>query len=382
VKKESLVLRVLAWCDQRPGARNTTTSVARSRDRKRAGHSISFRPSEPQLLRIYVATLTVFAIALSKVLQGQTGQPLERQMGSIVGTVSDATGDTIAAARVALKGVDPNDYRVAATNNNGFFEFHDVKPGIPFHVTVSAERFAEWTSPVVTIEPNQYKILTDIKLRLAMVRTTVDVTPNVEEIATEQVKAEEKQRIFGIIPNFYVVYEPNPVPLTPKLKFRLALKVTIDPATLIGNGIVAGAQQAGDTPNFGQGALGFAKRYGTNTADGFTDIMIGGAILPSLLHQDPRYFYQGKGSSKSRIRHALANPFVCKGDNGKWQPNYSSIGGDLASSAISNTYYPKAERGAALMFKNLGIGTAERMAASLAQEFVLNRFTHKPDPSK
>jgi Carboxypeptidase regulatory-like domain len=315
-------------------------------------------------------------------MQGQSGQFFESRVGSIVGTVSGVNAEILVGARIVLEGPDPSNRRTVITNDNGFFEFHDAIPGIPYHVNVSADGFADWTSPVLILEPSQYKILTNIHLQLAMVRTAVDVTQTVEEIATEQVKAEEKQRIFGIIPNFYVVYEPNPVPLTAKLKFRLAFKVTIDPATLIGNGIVAGAQQAGNTPNFGQGALGFSKRYGANTADGLTDIMIGGAILPSLLHQDPRYFYQGKGSNKSRIRHALLNPFVCKGDNGRWQPNYSSIGGDLASSAISNTYYPKAERGVELMFKNLGLGTAERMAASLTQEFVLNKFTHKPGHSK
>jgi hypothetical protein len=76
--------------------------------------------------------------------------------------------------------------------------------------------------------------------------------------------------------------------------------------------------------------------------------MIGGAILPSLLHQDPRYFYQGTGTKKSRALHALSNSFVCKGDNGRRQPNYSSIGGDLASAAISNAYYPASNRGVGL----------------------------------
>jgi len=296
--------------------------------------------------------------------------------------VLDVNGDTVALANVVLKGPDSNDRRTAVTNDNGFFEFHDVKSGIPYHVTVSREGFAEWTSPLVTVEPNQGKILTGIQLRVATALTTVEVTQTAEEIATEQVKTEEKQRIFGIIPNFYVVYEPNPVPLTTKLKFRLALKVAIDPITFVGIGILSGAQQAGDTPDFGQGAEGFAKRFGANTADAFTDIMIGGAILPSLLHQDPRYFYQGTGTNKSRFRHAVLNPFVCKGDNGKWQPNYSSLGGDLASSAISNAYYPESNRGVGLVFSNFAISTAERIAASLAQEFILHKWTHKPGPSK
>ena len=105
--------------------------------------------------------------------------------------------------------------------------------------------------------------------------------------------------------------------------------------------------------------------------------MIGDAILPSLLHPDPRYFYQGTGTTGSRIRHAMFSAFVAKGDNGRWQPNYSSLGGDLASSAPANLYYPQSNRGAGLVFGNFAIGTAERIGASLAQEFLLAKFTRR-----
>ncbi len=328
----------------------------------------------------HLAILLSLAFALSKPLQGQSDQP-EKQIGSIVGTVLDVNGDTVPLANVVLEGPDPSDRRTAVTNDNGFFEFHDVRSGVPYHVTVSGEGFAEWKSPDVTVEPNQSKILTDIQLHLAKALTTVEVTQTAEEIATEQLKIEEKQRIFGIIPNFYVVYEPNPVPLTAKLKFRLALKVAMDPVTIAGIAFLSGIQQAGDTPDYGQGAQGYGKRFGANSADGFTDIMIGGAILPSLLHQDPRYYFQGTGTKKSRFRHAAMNPFVCKGDNGKRQPNFSSLGGDLASSAISNLYYPQTNRGVGLVFTNFAISTGERIASSLAQEFVLHKWTHKPSPS-
>ncbi len=101
--------------------------------------------------------------------------------------------------------------------------------------------------------------------------------------------------------------------------------------------------------------------------------MIGGAILPSLLHQDPRYFYQGTGSTKSRFWHAVSAPFICKGDNGKLQFNYSSIGGDLASGALSNVYYPTSDRGASLVFTGALITTGGRVANALAQEFILHR---------
>jgi hypothetical protein len=104
---------------------------------------------------------------------------------------------------------------------------------------------------------------------------------------------------------------------------------------------------------------------------------LAGAILPSLLHQDPRYFYQGAGTTGSRIRHAMFSTFVAKGDNGKWQPNYSSLGGVLASSSLANLYYPRTNRGAGLVFENFAIGTAERIGASLAQEFLLGKFTRR-----
>lgn len=147
--------------------------------------------------------------------------------------------------------------------------------------------------------------------------------------------------------------------------------------TIAGVALVSGAKQAANSPNFGEGATGYAERFGAVAADGFTDIMIGGAILPTLLHQDPRYFYQGTGTTGSRIRHAVLSPFWARYDNGSWGPNYSSQGGDLASSALANLYYPKSNRGVGLVFGNFAIGTAERIGASLAQEFLFGKFTRR-----
>src|SRR5881296_4515540 len=188
--------------------------------------------------------------------------------------------------------------------------------------------------------------------------TTVSVDYSPEEVAIEQVRIEEEQRVLGIFPNFYVVYDHDAAPLTTKLKFQLAFKTSTDPVTVIGVGVLAGINQAGDTPNYPQGLKGYGERYGAVAADGFSDIMIGGAILPSLLHQDPRYFYQGTGTTGSRIRHAVFSPFVARADNGKSQPNYSSLGGVLASSSLANLYYPRSNRGAGLVFGNFAIGIA------------------------
>ena len=302
------------------------------------------------------------------------------QTGIIVGTVTDVNDDTIAGATVVLEGPVETDPRTVVTNGNGFFEFKDVEPGTTYYVTVSAQGFANWTSAAVILKPGQYAIVTGSKLRIAEALTTITVAAPVaspEEIAAEQVKAEEQQRIFGIIPNFYVVYDHDAAPLTTKLKFQLAAKVSFDPVTFFGVGIVAAAGQAGDHPNYPEGWKGYGERYGAAYANGFTDIMIGGAILPSLLHQDPRYFYQGTGTNKSRVLHAVSSPFVCRGDNGQTQPNYSTIGGDLASAALSNTYYPASNRGFGLFITNFLIGTGQRASANLAQEFILRRITSK-----
>jgi hypothetical protein len=330
----------------------------------------------------------IFASALMLSLGGSTASTAQEQPavlpdaprpqpGIIAGTVVDVNGDAVPGATVVLQGPSLKRPRMIASNNNGFFEFNDVEPGTPCHVNISAQGFASWNSPDVTLNPGQYVILTVSRLRVAKAVTTVTVGYPAEEVATEQLKIEEHQRVFGIIPNFYVSYDPNAAPLTTKLKFQLAAKVSFDPVTFFGVGIVAAAGQAGDHPNYPEGWKGYGERYGAAYANGFTDIMIGGAILPSLLHQDPRYFYQGTGTNKSRVLHAVSSPFVCRGDNGRPQPNYSTVGGDLASAALSNTYYPASNRGFGLFITNFLIGTGQRASANLAQEFILHRITSK-----
>jgi len=325
-------------------------------------------------LRIWLLILA--AIAMAAPLAAQDVNAPEPETGHITGTVSDVNNDVLSGATVVLEGLGLKDARKVLSDDNGSFEFDQVDPGT-YHITITAKEFANWTSPDFILNPGQYLILADSKLNIAEAVTTVSVAESPEEVATEQVKIEETQRVFGIIPNFYVVYDPNPVALTTKLKFQLALKTSTDAVTVLGVGVLAAINQAGDTPDYPQGWKGYGERFGAAAADGFSDIMIGGAILPSLLHQDPRYYYQGTGTNKSRALHALSSPFVCKGDNGRLQPNYSSLGGDLFSSALSNVYYPKSNRGAGLVFENFILSTGERMMSSLVQEFVLSKLTTK-----
>ena len=306
-------------------------------------------------------------------LSSDTPKP---QPGVIVGTVVDPNDDAIPGATVILESPTLKSPRMIASNDKGFFQFNDVEPE-RYQVKIRAEGFADWTSPEVALKPGQYVILTVPRLQIAIAFSSVTVGYSAEEVATEEVKLAEKQRIFGIIPNFYVSYDQNAAPLTAKLKFQLAAKVSYDPITFVGVGVAAAAEQAGNHPDYPQGWKGFGERYGAAYTNGFTDIMIGGAILPSLLHQDPRYFYQGTGTTRSRILHAVSSAFVCRGDNGRPQPNYSTIGGDLASAALSNTYYPASNRGVGLFLSNFLIGTGQRAASNLMQEFVLRRITPK-----
>jgi hypothetical protein len=329
------------------------------------------------LSSIRSAIVPAMALVLSVTMHGQSLQGKQPQPGKVVGTVTDVNGGPVPDATVVLETPEGNDRRTLVTPESGYFEFNDVKPASPYEIKVSAKDFADWTSPVITIDPGQFKIVTGVQLRIETEQTTVNVHYDPVEVATEQFKSVERQRVFGIIPNFYVAYGSDAAPLTAKMKFQLALKVSYDPVTIAGVALVSASRQAANTPKYGQGWGAYGERFGATAADGFTDIMIGGAVLPSLLHQDPRYFYQGTGTTGSRIRHAMFSPFVAKGDNGKWQPNYSSLGGDLASSALSNLYYPQANRGAGLVFGNFAIGTAERIGASLAQEFLLGKFTRR-----
>jgi hypothetical protein len=335
------------------------------------------RMSMLTISRIRLATVVAIALAIPMHLAGQNAQVTGLKLGGILGTVVDVNGDPVPNATVVLQGSDSNDRRTVVTGENGFFQFGQVKPVIPYRINVSARDFADWTSATITLERSQSKIVSDIQLQIPAQLTKVQVTYNPEEVATEQFHALEKQRILGVIPNFYVAYDRNTEPLTAKMKFELALKVSVDPVTAAGILVVSAARQAADSPNYGQGWGAYGQRVGAVTADGFSDIMIGGAILPSLLHQDPRYFYQGTGTTSSRFWHAALSPFIARGDNGKSEPNYASLGGDLASGAISNLYFPKSDRGPRLVFGQFALGTAERVGASLAQEFLLSKFTHR-----
>ena len=198
---------------------------------------------------------------------------------------------------------------------------------------------------------------------------SADAKEKAHEEAERELKVEEKQRLLGVMPQFQVVMGGKAVPLTGGEKWRLALHSAIDPfyigwALVIGGGY---AELVGSHNGYGWGADGYIKRVGANYADNVNGALIGNALLPQLLHQDPRYFRKGTGSIKSRFMYAALSTVICHGDNGKRQANVSNVLGNYISGAISNFYYPSNERGVALAFEN---GTSVTLFGALGGQIL------------
>jgi len=337
---------------------------------------------------VHFLGLSSLALLCSFAVAAQTPQPasahatsatnqegVPQTPGSITGRVIDQAGVYIGGAQVTLTLAGQPAKQEISTDVNGRFAFAQVPPG-PFHITIASEGLAPQDMDG-TVRPGEGYAIPDVMLVVATQHVEVQVALTQEEIAQEQVRDEEKQRILGIIPNYYVTYDRHPVPLTAKQKFHLAYKSSVDPITFLGVGALAAADQAANRwKGYGQGAEGYAKRYGATYANVFVGTYIGAAILPSILKQDPRYFYRGTGSKKSRLLYAIASQFIAKGDNGKWQPNYSNIGGDLAAGAFSNLYYPStSHHGASLVFSTALVRLGETTAAAIFQEFLVPKLT-------
>jgi hypothetical protein len=301
--------------------------------------------------------------------------------GSIAGTIADTDGAAIPAGRISLENVESKDARTTESDSHGVFLFSLVAPG-SYVVTIHANGFAPWKiKDIILLHEGEDFVLPEVQLGVESISTTVNAI-SVEDLAEQQITAEEHQRILGILPNFYVSYLPNAAPLTRKQKFRLAVHVSVDPVTYFKVGVAAGIEQwQGDFAGYGQEFSGYAKRYGATYGDTLSATFLGAALLPSLLHQDPRYFYRGHGSVVIRALYAISTVAVCKGDNGHWQPNYSNVLGNLGSAGISTLYYPESDQHSVqVTVDNTLIGVAEGAFGTLFQEFLLRHFTHGAPP--
>jgi hypothetical protein len=263
-----------------------------------------------------------------------------------------------------------------ATDTTGSFTLAPIAPGT-YRIRIKSPGFTSWKVEDIQVRPAQSVTLAPIELGVEAIATVVDAI-TVEDLAEQQITAEEHQRILGVLPNFYVSYVRNAQPLTRRQKFKLALVVSRDPITFGTTAITAGIEQAqGDLAGYGPGITGYASRFAAAYGDHLSATFLGSALFPSIFRQDPRYFYNGRGSVLHRALYAISTVVICKGDNGHWQPNYSNVLGNIGSGAISSLYYPNsAKHDLQTSVDNIFIGIGEGSFGTLFQEFLLRHVTH------
>lgn len=312
------------------------------------------------------------------VAAGATAAPAQPRIdskpnGALYGTVLDSNGGIIPGATVELSGPAS---RTTTSDARGNFSFKALSPGI-FSVKVSRPGMKPAQVPNIVLRPNGVRFLAPVVLQVAA-STSIKVYANPEQLAEEQLQLQLHQKVFGVLPNYFSSYDWNAVHMWPKQKFRVSFSAKIDPITFA---LVAGEagmdQFFGRFPSYGSGVTGYAKRYGADYTTNFVGTMVGDAILPSLLHQDPRYFYKGTGGTRSRVLYALSRALIVRGDNGHSQFAYSRVMGDLAAGGIANAYYPPENRGVGLVFSSTAIDIGASAATNLIREFILPSLTSR-----
>jgi hypothetical protein len=298
---------------------------------------------------------------------------------TLTGTVLDTNRDVLQGARVTVTAQSGSVIRSAQSGNHGQFSFAGLPPDV-YTLTVTAPGMSTFTSADVALQPGEARILPAVTLAVSGGSTTVTVNGNKEQLAEQQLHIALQQRIGGVIPNFYSTYDWNAPPMEAKQKFQLSLRSIFDPVSFLTVAGLAGAEQYKNVfPAYGSGIEGYGKRYGAAFANHVSSSLLSRAVYPAIFHQDPRYFYKGKGSIGSRALYAVSAAIVTRGDDGQWKPNYSHVLGSFSAAAISNLYYPPADRGASLVLFNGLASTGADAVANLIREFVLKQITsHVP----
>jgi hypothetical protein len=294
---------------------------------------------------------------------------------SLTGVVCDQSGAVVPQALITLSNGRGATELSAISDASGRFSFPRVAPG-RYRLKAVSNGLSTYLSEELVLAAGENRNLQQVRLPVASANTNVQVFATQNEVAEAQVHLAEKQRVLGIVPNFYSSYIWNAAPLTPRLKTGLALRSILDPVAFVSAAGLAGVEQYHNTfPGYGRGADGYAKRYGAAYADGAIDRFLGSAVFPSLFHQDPRYFYKGNGSARSRALYAIDSTVITRGDNGRSQPNYSHILGNFAAAGISNIYRSPQDRSASLTIRNGFIITGSNAVTNLLREFVLRKLT-------
>jgi Carboxypeptidase regulatory-like domain len=308
--------------------------------------------------------------------------PRRIDVGAITGTVLDANRDVLPAARVTLAGQSGSPIRILESGSNGEFAFTGLPPDI-YQLAVTAPAMISFVSSAISLHAGETRLVS-VTLSVFGGTSSINVSGDKKQLAEEQVQIAVRQRLGGIVPNFYSSYDWNAPPMAAKQKFQLSFRSIIDPVSFLTTAGTAGVQQYRDSfPAYGGGLEGYAKRYGANLANNVTGVLLSRGVYPSVFHQDPRYFYKGTGSIRSRMLYAISAAVIARGDDGRWKPNYSHVLGNFSAAGISNLYYPASDRGASLVLFNGLAATGGTAFSNLLREFVFKRVTsHVPDRLK
>ena len=297
---------------------------------------------------------------------------------SITGTVLDSNHEVLPGARVMAAGLSTSAIRTEEAGSNGQFAFIGLPPDT-YELKVTAPGMNPFTSSDILVHGGETRLVS-VTLSVFGGATSISVSGDQEELAEQQVQIAMRQRIGGILPNFYSSYDWNAPPMRAKQKLKLSFRSIIDPVSFLTIAGTAGVQQYRNTfPGYGGGIEGYGKRYVVNLADNATGVLLSRGVYPSLFHQDPRYFYKGTGSFHSRLLYAISSAVIARDDDGRLKPNYSHVLGNFSAAGISNLYYPASDRGASLVLFNGLASTASNAFSNVLREFVFKKLTsHVP----
>jgi hypothetical protein len=184
-------------------------------------------------------------------------------------------------------------------------------------------------------------------------------------------EGKQTNRMLWVVPNFAAVSANTTLPpLSAHEKFRLAVDDSFDYSSFVWTGIITAQSFAlNSDPELGRSAAGYARYYWRAFADGVSGTFFTEAIVPSITHEDPRYFTMGSGGLFRRAGYAISRTFITKTDSGDTSFNWSEVGGNGLEAALSNAYYPPQERGSGQTLRDWGTQMESAALNNLAKEF-------------